>query len=394
MDQQTVSFTVSKDDFSSALAWVARSLPAKPTHPILRGVLIDATDEGLFLSGFDREVSTRVHIAADITEAGRVLIAGKLIADIVGSLPDKPISLTSEGSTITLASGASRFDLRPMTIEDYPVLPTLPATTGHVDPHLFAQAITQVAVAAGKDDTLPMLTGIHVDIDGNRIVMAATDRFRLAVRHFDWKPEDPSAKATILVPARTLAEAARSLDPHDNKDLTIALGSGNAIGNDGLLGIDMAHRHMTTRLLDAEFPKFRPLLPTTHKTLASVEVGPLQDAIRRVSLLADRNAQIQMDFAPESLTLSAGGSEVGKATEQLACAFSGESLSIAFNPSYLKEGLAAITAPRVVFGFTLPSRPAILIPAPQELPEADEEQNFPTPETDFIYLLMPVRLPG
>lgn len=389
-----MSFTVPKDDFSSALAWVARSLPSKPTQPILRGVMIEADDDGLHLSGFDREVSTRVHINAEVDEPGSILVAGKLVSDIVGSLPNKPITMRYEDTTVTLSSGSSRFELRPMTIEDYPVLPQLPETTGTIDPHLFSQAISQVAIAAGKDDTLPMLTGIHVEIDGENVVMAATDRFRLAVRRFTWNPTDQSSEATLLVPARTLADAARSLDPHNNDDLSIAVGSGESIGKDGLLGIDMAERHMTTRLLDADFPKFRPLLPQQHSALASVEIVPLQDAIRRVSLVADRNAQIQMAFEEGSVTLSAGGSEVGKATEQLPCAFTGEPLTIAFNPGFLKEGLSSINSQRVVFGFTMPSRPAILIPEPQDLPEADAEGNFPTPDTDFIYLLMPVRLPG
>lgn len=394
MEQHTVSFTVPKDDFSSALAWVARSLPSKPTQPILRGVMIEADDDGLHLSGFDREVSTRVHINAEVDEPGSILVAGKLVSDIVGSLPNKPITMRYEDSTVTLSTGSSRFELRPMTIEDYPVLPKLPENTGTIDPHLFSQAISQVAVAAGRDDTLPMLTGVHVEIDGSNVVLAATDRFRLAVRQFSWNPSDSSAKATLLVPARTLADAARSLDPHNNQDIAISVGSGESIGKEGLLGIEMNERHMTTRLLDAEFPKFRPLLPQNHTALASVEIDPLQDAIRRVSLVADRNAQIQMEFSEGSVTLSAGGSEVGKATEQLQCAFTGEPLTIAFNPGYLKDGLAAIGSQRVVFGFTMPSRPAILIPEPAELPEADVEGNFPTPSTEFIYLLMPVRLPG
>ena len=394
MEQHTVSFTVPKDDFSAALAWVARSLPSKPTQPILRGVMIEADDEGLHLSGFDREVSTRVHINGEVDEPGRILVAGRLLADIVGSLPNKPISMRLEETTVTLSSGSSRFELRPMTIEDYPVLPKLPEATGTIDPHLFSEAISQVAVAAGRDDTLPMLTGVHVEIDGSNVVMAATDRFRLAVRHLTWNPSESSAQATLLVPARTLADAARSLDPHDNDDISIAVGAGESIGKEGILGLEMHQRHMTTRLLDAEFPKFRPLLPQHHKALASVEIDPLQDAIRRVSLVADRNAQIQMEFTEGNVTLSAGGSDVGRATEQLQCAFTGDPMTIAFNPGYLKEGLSAIGTQRVIFGFTLPSRPAILIPESAEMTEADEDGNFPTPKTDFIYLLMPVRLPG
>lgn len=391
---QTVSFVVPKDDFSSALGWVARSLPSKPTQPILRGVLINATDDGLELSGFDREVSTRVRINAEVDEPGQILVAGKLASDIVGSLSDKPIRIDYEGTTVVMTSGSSRFELPAMTIEDYPVLPELPAVTGTIDPHLFAEAISQVATAAGRDDTLPMLTGIHVEIDGENMVMVATDRFRLAVRSFQWNPAQADAEATLLIPARTLSDTARSLDSASTDPIEIAVGSGEDIGREGLLGISTETRHTTTRLLDAEFPKYRPLLPTSHTAIATVEIGPLQDAIRRVSLVAERNSQIRMDFKDNSVTLSAGGSDVGSATETLNCAFAGEPLVIAFNPGYLKEGLSAIHTPRVVFGFTMASRPAILLPDQGELPEAREDGAFPTPETDFTYLLMPVRLPG
>ncbi|HIW95135.1 MAG TPA: DNA polymerase III subunit beta [Candidatus Corynebacterium gallistercoris] len=389
-----VSFIVPKDDFSSALSWVARSLPSKPTQPILRGVLIEATDDGLTLSGFDREVSTRVSINAEVHEPGRILVAGKLASDIVGSLPDKPIHIQFENTTVVMTSGSSRFELPAMTIEDYPVLPELPEVTGTIDPQLFSEAISQVATAAGRDDTLPMLTGIHMEIEGENVVMVATDRFRLAVRSFQWNPASAEAQAKLLIPARTLSDTARSMDANNTDPIEIAVGQGEDIGKDGLLGISTETRHTTTRLLDAEFPKFRPLLPTSHTAIASVEIGPLQDAIRRVSLVAERNSQVRMDFKDNTVTLSAGGSDVGSATETLDCAFSGEPLVIAFNPTYLKEGLSAIHTPRVVFGFTVASRPAILLPEPNELPEANDNGEFATPDSDFTYLLMPVRLPG
>lgn len=394
MDNNNVRFTVPKDDFSTALGWVARSLPSKPTQPVLRGVLIEANDEGLVLSGFDREVSTKITINAEVDEPGRILIAGKLANDIVGSLPNKPITLELQDTKVLVTSGNSRFELPAMTIEDYPELPSLPGVTGTIDPHLFSEAVSQVATAAGRDDTLPMLTGVHVELDGENVTMAATDRFRLAVRTLQWNPAQAENQATLLIPARTLSDTARSLDSQNSDPIEIAVGSGDSIGQDGLLGIATDSRHTTTRLLDAEFPKFRPLLPTSHTAVASVEIAPLQDAIRRVSLVADRNSQIRMKFEDGTLTLSAGGSEVGSATEQLQCAFAGEPLEIAFNPGYLKEGLAAIHTPRVVFGFTLASRPAIMVPDAGELPEADSEGNFATPETDFTYLLMPVRIPG
>ncbi|MEJ5997984.1 DNA polymerase III subunit beta [Corynebacterium sp. H130] len=394
MDSTSVSFRVAKDDLANAVAWVARSLPAKPTQPVLRGMLITADDEGLELAGFDYEVSTKQRISAEVSQPGLIAVAGKLIAEIVATLPNKPVDVTVDGSKVLLSCGASRFELPSIPLDDYPQLPALPEVTGAIDPKLFTEAVTQVATAAGRDETLPMLTGVHLEIHGEEVLLAATDRFRLAVRSFNWIPRNPQVEAKLLIPAKTLLENARSLDTSLNDPVEIAVGNDEQIGSDGLFGVHADTRQTTTRMLDADFPNFRPLLPKSHTSIASVEIAPLLDAIRRVSLVADRNAQIRMNFSEGQVVLDAGGTDSGHAEEVLPCAFAGEPLHIAFNPGYLKDGLGVIRTNRVVFGFTQPSRPAIMIPEPEELPEANANGEFPTPETDFTYLLMPVRLPG
>lgn len=393
MDSTSVSFRVAKDDLASAVAWVARSLPSKPTQPVLRGMLITADDEGLELAGFDYEVSTKQRISAEVAQPGRIAVAGKLIAEITATLPNKPVDITVDGSKVLLSCGASRFELPSIPLDDYPQLPALPEVTGAIDPKLFTEAVTQVATAAGRDETLPMLTGVHLEINGEDVLLAATDRFRLAVREFNWIPRNPQVEAKLLIPAKTLLENARSLDTSLNDPVEIAVGN-EEIGREGLFGVHADTRQTTTRMLDADFPNFRPLLPKTHTSIASVEITPLLDAIRRVALVADRNAQIRMSFSEGQVILDAGGNDSGHAEEVLPCAFAGEPLHIAFNPGYLKDGLGVIRTNRVVFGFTQPSRPAILIPEPEVMPEADANGEFPTPETDFTYLLMPVRLPG
>lgn len=396
MEQTDVRLRAAKDDLADAVAWVARSLPTRPTQPILRGMVFVAGDEGLEIAGYDYEVSTQIRIAAEISETGRFAVNGKLVSDIVSKLPNKPIDMHYDGTKVLVTCGKSRFELPAMTLEDYPALPSVPAATGTIDPQLFTEAIGQVAVAAGRDETLPMLTGIRMETEGNMVTMAATDRFRLAVRTFEWD-QIPEGNAELLIPAKTLADTARSLDAGSSEPVTLAFGDGSdgrAVGADGLLGILADPRRTTTRLLDAEFPKFRPLLPKQHSSLASVRIDPLREAIRRVSLVADRGAQIRMDFSEGQVVLSANGDEAGRAEEVLECAFVGEPLLIAFNPGYLSDGLSAIHTDRVVMGFTQPSRPAVLIPEPDELPEAGEDGMFPNPETEFTYLLMPVRLPG
>jgi DNA polymerase-3 subunit beta len=387
-----LKFRLVREDFADAVAWVARTLPNRPTVPVLAGVLLTGSDDGLTISGFDYEVSAEVRLAAEIASPGTVLVSGRLLSDITRALPDKPVDVQVEGTRVSLTCGSARFSLPTMAVEDYPTLPTLPEETGALSAELFAEAISQVAVAAGRDDTLPMLTGIRVEISGESVVLAATDRFRLAVRELTWSAAGPDVEAAVLVPAKTLAEAAKT--GTDGAEVHLSLGSGPAVGKDGLLGISGNGKRSTTRLLDAEFPKFRQLLPTEHTAVASVGVAELAEAIKRVALVADRGAQVRMEFSGDVLRLSAGADDVGRAEEDVAVDFAGEPLTIAFNPTYLTDGLGSLHSERVSFGFTTPSRPAVLRPASEDDPQAGDSAPFPAIPTDYVYLLMPVRLPG
>ncbi|MFM8600089.1 MAG: DNA polymerase III subunit beta [Mycobacterium sp.] len=387
-----VKFRLSRDDFADAVAWAARSLPARPTNPVLAGVLITASEDGLTIASYDYDVSGEVQVPAEIASTGTVLVSGRLLSDITRALPAKPVEVGVDGSRVLLTCGNARFSLPAMPVEDYPSLPALPAETGLIPADLFAEAVGQVAVAAGRDDTLPMLTGIRVEISDDKVVLAATDRFRLAVRELNWST--PSAvEAAVLVPARTLAEAAKAVSP--GADVHLALGTGADVGEQKLLGIRSAGKRSTTRLLDAEFPKFRQLLPTEHTALATVGVAELTEAIKRVALVADRGAQVRMTFAEGVLQLSAGGADgVGVAEEDLPVDFAGEPLTIAFNPTYLTDGLASLHSDKVAFGFTTASRPAVLRPVGDADTETSGAGPFPAVHTDYVYLLMPVRLPG
>ncbi|MEJ2869955.1 DNA polymerase III subunit beta [Actinomycetospora sp. OC33-EN08] len=410
-----MKFRVERDAFADAVAFVARSLPSRAPVPVLGGVLLDASDDGtLTVSGFDYEVSARVEVPAMIGDGGRALVSGRLLADITRSLPPHPIDLTVDGPRASLSCGNARFSLPTMSAEDYPQLPEMPPVVGELAPEVFARAVSQVAVAAGRDDTLPMLTGIRVEIDGSSLTMAATDRFRLAVREFTWEPGEDTAASdgeptAILAPARTLSEAAKTLTSAGGT-IELALGRG-----DGLLGLAGGGRRSTTRLLDAEFPRYRQLLPKEHTSAAVLEVAPLVDAIKRVSLVAERGTQVRLEFDEGSLRLTAGGDDEGSAEEQLPCSFAGEPLTIAFNPGYLLDGLGALGSDHAHLSFTTPSRPALLRPAgaPGENDAAaagevaaDEasttavepgpggDAELPEPRPGYLYLLMPVRLPG
>ncbi|TQF74697.1 DNA polymerase III subunit beta [Rhodococcus spelaei] len=394
MELGSMKFRVAREDFADSVAWVARSLPSRPPVPVLGGVLISADEQGLTISGFDYEVSAQVRISAEISGPGQALVSGKLLADITRSLPTKPVDVTVDGTRVLIACGSAKFSLPTMPVEDYPQLPELPQQTGSLPGDVFSEAIGQVAVAAGKDDTLPMLTGIRVEIEGTNVVLAATDRFRLAVRQIEWTPTNPDTSAAVLIPAKTLSESAKTLGSGSNSPVELAFGAGSSVGSDGLLGIVGEGRRTTTRLLDAEFPKFRQLLPPEHTAIATVEVTPLVEAIKRVALVAERGAQVRMQFSEDGLLLSAGGEDAGRAEEALEAQFQGEGLTIAFNPAYLTEGLSSLHSDRVTFGFTTPSRPAVLRPAAEEEPQPGENGAFAAPDSDYTYLLMPVRLPG
>jgi DNA polymerase-3 subunit beta len=384
-------FRLDRDDFADAVAWVAKSLPARPTVPLLAGVLLTGSDNGLTVSGFDYEVSAEVQLAAEIASPGSVLVSGRLLSDITRALPAKPVEVQVEATRVALTCGNARFSLPTMTVEDYPTLPTLPEETGMLPADLFAEAIAQVAVAAGRDDTLPMLTGIRVEISGNTVVLAATDRFRLAVRELTWS-STPGTEAAVLVPAKTLAEAAKASS--DGTEVHLALGAGPAVGSEGLLGITSAGKRSTTRVLDAEFPKFRQLLPSEHLAVATIGVAELTEAIKRVALVADRGAQVRMELSEGTLRLSAGAEDVGRAEEDLAVDFVGEPLTIAFNPTYLTDGLGSLHSEKVSMGFTDPKKPAVLRPAGADDPALSGAGPFPAVPSDYVYLLMPVRLPG
>ena len=388
-----MKFRVERDVLADAAAWVARSLPARPPVPVLGGVLVEAVGgadgDRLVVSGFDYETSARVELDATIGDPGRVLVSGRLLADITRALPSKPVDLVVDGSRATINCGSSRFSLPTMPVEDYPQLPAMPQVAGTVPADRLAEAVGQVAVAAGRDDTLPMLTGVRLEIDGTRLTLAATDRFRLAVRELDWAPEDTEQETAVLIPARTLAEVAKTLG--GSGTISLALSAG-----DGMLGVSSGGRRATTRLLDAEFPRFRQLIPAEHTSAAVLEVAGLVEAIKRVALVTDRVAQVRMEFGEDGLRLAAGGDDVGSAEEELTCEFEGEPLTIAFNPGYLLDALGALHTERTQLTFTTPNRPALVrpVPAASAGTDADAAPNPAQPVPGYLHLLMPVRLPG
>ncbi|MFH8618050.1 DNA polymerase III subunit beta [Streptomyces sp. NPDC017979] len=372
---------VERDVLAEAVAWVARSLPARPPAPVLAGLLLKAEDGALSFSSFDYEVSARVSVDAEVEEDGTVLVSGRLLADICRALPNRPVEISTDGVRATVVCGSSRFTLHTLPVEEYPALPQMPTATGTVPGEVFAAAASQVAIAAGRDDTLPVLTGVRIEIEGDTVTLASTDRYRFAVREFLWKPENADASAVALVPAKTLLDTAKALTSGDT--VTLAL-SGSGAG-EGLIGFEGAGRRTTTRLLEGDLPKYRTLFPTEFNSVAVIETAPFVEAVKRVALVAERNTPVRLSFEQGVLILEAGSSDDAQAVERLDAQLEGDDISIAFNPTFLLDGLSAIDSPVAQLSFTTSTKPALLSGKPAVDADADEA---------YKYLIMPVRLSG
>jgi DNA polymerase-3 subunit beta len=339
--------------------------------------MLEASDDGgLTLSAFDYEVSARITVPADVAEPGQVLVLGRLLADISRNLPAKPVDVGTDGSKVNVTCGSSRFSLREMPVSDYPTLPTSPEASGTIAGDVFTQAVAQVAIAADRGDTLPILTGVRMEIDGDKVVLLATDRYRLAMRELTWTPATPDANHVALIPARQLSETAKALGAAGSVEL--AFGG----GGDGLIGFEAGQRRATTRLLDGEYPKVTSIFPTSVDTEAIIETAALEEAVKRVALVAERNTPVLLKFTDGQVAIEAGTGDDAQASEAVEATLHGPEIQIAFNPQYLLDGLHAVGQPWSRLSFTQPSRPAVLTGQP----EVDSETN-----SSYRYVLMPVR---
>lgn len=386
-----MKFRVAREVLADAVAWTARSLPPRPSVPVLAGILLEVDNNQLSVSGFDYEVSARAEVDVQSTEAGRTLVPGRLLAEITRALPPHPVDIAADGPRLAITCGNARFSLPTLPVEDYPTLPAMPSSAGVVDSDVFAEAVGQVAVAAGRDDTLPMLTGVRLEIDDDGITLAATDRYRLAVREFSWRPETSGVSAAVLVPARTLADAAKTLT--SGPEIVLSLSSGSS--GEGILGLSGKDRQTTTRLLDAEFVKYRAIMPSESFAHAVLPVGPFTEAAKRVALVAERGTPLRCEFTAGQVTLRAGGTDdEGQAEERCDVEFEGEPLTIGFNPTFLLDGLAAVHSERARMDFTSPLKPAVLSAVEEPAADGEEAPAGPRAGGSYRYLIMPVRLPG
>ncbi len=373
-----MKFQVDRDLMAQAVSWASRNLPSKSTQPLLTGLHLVAEKSTLTLSGSDADVSGQTNIAANVEQPGTVLVPGRLLADITKALPANKIEFTLNNNRIDITCGRSSFTIPTMPVNEYPPLPVMPEITGTISGEEIANAIAQVATAASRDETLPAFTGIKIDVEGSVITMAATDRYRLAVREINWNPVSTSISTHTLIPARFLYEATKSLAT--NKTISLAFAS----GNEGLFGIAGDDRQTTSRILAADFPPYRTLLPNESTTVAQVKTSELIDSVKRVALVLDREAPIKITFSGSDIIVHGGGGsgELAAAQETVEGNTTGEEISIAFNHQFLLDGLMAIDASVATIAMTTPIRPAVITGA-NEIGGASDDS--------FKYLLMPIR---
>lgn len=373
-----MKFTIEQTKLVDVVNWVSRSLSTRPIQTALLGIVIEAEANKLTLSGSDLETASRATTEAEVATPGKVLVPGKLLADISRSLPNKPVTIQLDGTRVLVNAGSAKFTLPLLPINEYPNLPEMPETLGAIDADLFAHAVSQVSSAAGKDDSLPSLTGVHIEVTGENITMAATDRYRLAVREITFNPAKPNTEAVALIRARTLVDATKTLTNAKNVNISLA----PATSTDRLAGFQSDTKSTTTRLLDGTFPPYRHLIPQESLTTTVIEVAPFLDAVRRVALVTDKTIPLKLTFAGNSVTLEAGGGDEAQANEVFEIQKTGEDLSIAFNPNYLLDGLHAVSAPYAQISFNTSGKAAILM----------GKQSADGPAIDnFRYLLMPTK---
>jgi DNA polymerase-3 subunit beta len=378
--QLPVKIQVERDVLAEAVAWTARALPARPSVPVLAGIRLQAAAD-LTLSSFDYDVSAQARVPVEAEEEGEALVSGRLLAEITRSLPARPVEITTDGARATLTCGSATFTLLTMPTEDYPSLPEMPPPAGSIGSDAFASAVSQSATAAGRDDTLPALTGVRIEIAGETLTLVSTDRYRLAVRELRWTPARPDLSAAVLVPARALADTARALTAGAEVSIALALPGEEGGAGEGMIGFEGGGRRTTTRLLGGDFPRYESLLPKQVNAVAELAAAPFAEAVKRVALVAERNTAVRLSFSAGQLVLEAGTGDEAQAEEVIDASFEGDDIQIAFNPQYLLDGLTALDSDIARISFTESGKPALITGKP-----ATDEQP------DFRYLLMPIRL--
>jgi DNA polymerase III subunit beta len=367
----TMKVTCSREELTQKLGVVARGISTRTAVQILGGVLLNAEGGRLMLAATDMELSLRASLDAQVEGEGAVVVPGRLLVELTRLLPDAEVSIEqrADEGVVHIRSGSFESRLNTYTAEDFPRLPDVEALERHaVDRDALLETIARVSRSASRDESRPVLTGILVRFEPGKLVMAATDSYRLSVKETTMEGTVPELEA--IVPARALAELARIGQGAEQIELGVQ-------ENQVVFGIDGIW--LTTRRIDGQFPNYRQLIPETFEYEVSMETREVLDVVRRIAVMAQRNSPLRLRFAEGELTVSARTQDVGEAEESLPVPFSGEPLEMGFNAEFLRDGVESVAGDTVRFRLISPLRPCVL--------QAEDNE-------DFLYLIMPIRLAG
>jgi DNA polymerase III subunit beta len=367
----SVKISSSKDELVSALSVVSRAVSTRSSVQVLSGILVRAEGDQVELAATDMELSLRLPLEAEVEGGGSVVVPGRLLVELARLLPEGDVTLEqrAEEAVLEVTGGPSTSRLNTYSAEDFPKLPDVDSVqTFSVDRAAFLETVARVARAASRDESRPVLTGILVRFEGNRLIMAATDSYRLSVKETELEAEG-APELEAIVPARALGELARIAADAD--ELRVGVQENHVVFSAG--GV-----WLTTRRIDGQFPNYKQLIPETFEHQVALPREEFLDVVRRTSVMAQRNSPIRLRFAEGEVTVSAQTQDVGEARETLPVAFSGEELEIGFNPEFLRDGVESVDSDEVQLRLISSLRPGLI---------RSEDENF-------SYLIMPIRLAG
>jgi DNA polymerase III subunit beta len=367
-----VKLSLPTSDLLAQLQSATRVASSRTTIQALSGVMISAEGDQPLLLATDTEVGLRLPLAGEIVNPGSAVLPARLLLEVVRSLPGDTVSLELRAAEqdVELISLSAKFHLRTLRAEDFPSLPEpSPESRMSLPAQAFVDTALQVSRSASRDETRPVLTGVLVSASGTELRMVATDSYRLSVKTANLEsPLDGSIEANV--PARALAELARIVQGSELSSLSVSPGQNQIV-------FELDHIVLSSRLIDGQFPNYRQLLPESVEHELRLSTAEVVDVVRRISLLAQKNAPLRLAFEDGQLTVSAQTPDVGEASETLPVPFSGERFEIGFNPEFLRDGLESVESEELLLKLISPLRPGLI-----ESPEVGE----------FVYLLMPIRL--
>ena len=369
----TMRVVCGKDELAEKLQVVGRGVSTRTTVQILAGIMLRAAAGRLHLSATDMEISVRDVLEAQVDEEGAVVVPGRLLVDIVRLLPPGEVTLEhrADEGVARLTCGAASYSLNTYGPEDFPRLPEIdPESAFTVEREAFLDTIGRVGRSASRDESRPVLTGILVRFEGDKLVMAATDSYRLSVKE-TVLASGPGRELEAIVPARALQELARVGQPAAGDTIEVGVQE-----NQVVFGVDGVW--LTARRIDGQFPNYRQLLPEQFEAEVNLPREELLDVVRRTGLLAQRKSPLRLRFDEGELTVSAQTQDVGEARESLPINYTGEAMEIGFNAEFLRDGLESIADETARLKLISPLRPGLL-----------HGEN-----DDFLYLIMPIRLAG